>query len=277
MIRFTDFVAGLRSLDLPASAPVIAHASLSAFGMVEGGAPVVVDALLQVYPTLVMPAFTYKTMLTPRIGPPDNGLTYGISSDANLAAQFFTPDLAVDQLIGIIPDTLRCYPQASRSDHPILSFTGVNALPYLRSQTLAEPLAPIGELLKAEGWVLLLGVDHTANTSLHYAEYLAGRKQFVRWALTPRGVVECPGFPGCSDGFQAIIPRLAQVARQIVIGQGLVRAIPLAGLIEAAKNWIEADPQALLCGHSYCERCYSIRKTLPGTKSAVQRNGQWPV
>ena len=63
-------------------------------------------------------------------------------------------------------------------------------------QTLAEPLAPIGALAQRGGWVLLLGVNQTVNTSLHYAERLAGRPQFTRWALTYEGVRECPQFPG---------------------------------------------------------------------------------
>jgi aminoglycoside 3-N-acetyltransferase len=62
---------------------------------------------------------------------------------------------------------------------------------------LDDPLAPVGALAEENGTVLLIGVNHTVNTSIHYAEKIAGRKQFIRWALTPQGVRECPGFPGC--------------------------------------------------------------------------------
>ena len=259
MIGFADLTSAFRDLDLPPTAPLAAHASLSAFGPVEGGAQTVVEALLDVFPTLVMPAFTYKTMLVPEEGPPDNGLAYGTYADANRQAQFFRPNMPVDRLIGAVPEALRLHPGARRSSHPILSFTGIQAGLYLDSQTIAEPLAPFRLLVEAEAWVLLLGVDHSANTAIHYAERLAGRRQFIRWALTPRGVVECPGFPGCSDGFNAIAPRLAYVVRKEQAGQALIQAIPMVDLVGIARAWLEVEPMALLCDRSYCERCQAVR------------------
>ncbi len=254
-----DWVRALQELAIPRRAPIMAHASLSAFGYVEGGAETVLSALLHQFETLLMPAFTYKTMVTPEIGPPDNGLDYGASQDANRMAQFFDPQMPVDRLMGIIPERMRLLPGAQRSSHPILSFVGVNAADILASQSLAEPLAPVGEMLRAGGWVLLLGVDHSVNTSIHYAERLAGRGQFVRWALTPAGVVECPRFPGCSDGFPALAPRLRGVGRLTMLGQGLIQALPLADLMRAALDLLAQDPLALLCDRSYCERCESVR------------------
>ena len=266
MVSFQDFTAAFRFLDLPAGRPVIAHAALSAFGQVEGGAPTLLAALLEVYPRLLMPAFTYKTMLTPETGPADNGLTYGARADANQMAEFFRPNMPVDRLIGKVPEALRCYPQAQRSKHPILSFTGIGAQEFLRAQTLQEPLGPIRLLLEAQGWVVLLGVDYTVNTSIHHAERLAGRKQFIRWALAPRGVVECPGFPGCSSGFQALAPRLLAVTRRAFVGLAYIQAIPLAQLVQAAREMLMDDPLALLCNDPYCERCEALRSA--GSKDA---------
>ena len=259
MITFRHLVAALRGLEIDPRRPVIAHASLSAFGEVQGGAETVLGALLYWLDTLIMPAFTYKTMVVPEIGPEENGMAYGSHRDANLMTQFFSPNMPVDRLMGVLPEALRRHPKSSRSSHPILSFVGVNAEEYLACQTLAEPLKPIGALVEAQGWVLLLGVDHMVNTSIHYAERLAGRKQFVRWALTTHGVVECPRFPGCSDGFNRISPHLTQVARHAQIGSAQVQAVPLVDLISTVKTIIEADPLALLCENSYCERCPAVR------------------
>ena len=262
MITFHDFVAAFQKLGLKHTTPVIVHASLSAFGDVQGGAETVLGALIYIFDTLLMPGFTYKTMVTPQFGPLDNGLSYTESQTANLMAQFYRPSLPVDRLMGVVPEALRQHPRSRRSSHPILSFVGMNALSYLESQTLEEPLKPIERLVEAKGWVLLLGVDHTVNTSIHYAERLAGRKQFVRWALTPDGVLECPGFPGCSDGFAQLAPRLEPFTRQVQLGLGQVQAIPLPELVATARAWIEADPLALLCDHSYCERCAAVRKSV---------------
>ncbi len=259
MTTFRDLLTALRELEINPSSPVIAHASLSSFGKVNGGAETMIGALLACFQTLIMPAFTYKTMLIPEAGPSGNASAYGGGKDTNRMAEFYHPDLPVDTLIGAVPDALRLHPKAKRSMHPILSFAGVNAGSALDAQVITEPLAPIRILAARGGWALLLGVDHTVNTSIHYAERCAGRKGFIRWALTPKGVVECPGFPGCSDGFEALTPRLEGVTRLSWAGPGLIQAIPLVDLVDIVKMLIRADPAALLCERKDCERCDAVR------------------
>jgi len=127
---------------------------------------------------------------------------------------------------------------------------------------LDNPLAPVGKLAEQDGWVLLIGVDHTVNTSIHYGEKLAGRRQFVRWALTPDRIVECPGFPGCSRGFEAIRPSLEVITRRIESGSAVVQAIPLSRLFEIVVETIKKDPLALLCQQDDCERCNAVRKEI---------------
>jgi aminoglycoside 3-N-acetyltransferase len=262
MIGFSDLSSAFRGLEIPEPAPLMVHASLSAFGMVEGGAQTVVEALLEVFSIVLMPAFTYKTMVVPEVGPPDNGLVYGTYADANRRAQIFQPDMPADRLIGMIPEMFRLHPEARRSSHPILSFAGVGADRFLESQTISEPLATFRLLVNEKAWVLLLGVDHTVNTALHYAEKLAGRRQFVRWALTTTGVVECPGFPGCSDGFDAIAPRLSNIVRKQWVGKALTQAIPMVDLVQIAITCLKEDSLALLCDRSYCERCRSLQQNV---------------
>ncbi len=260
MLSFRDFFNGLRKLGVNRTQPVIVHTSLSAFGEVQGGAETILGSLLAAYNTIIVPTFTYKTMITPEIGPPDNAIVYGSGKDTNRMAEFFTPYMPVDRLIGIIPETLRKHAHARRSSHPIQSFAGINADAFLDAQTLEEPLAPLRVLCEHNGWVVLMGVDHTVNTTIHYAEQLAGRKQFVRWALTPTGVVECPGWPGCSSGFQAIAPRLVDVTYQVQLGPTLIQAVPTDELIPAVIDAIKADPLALLCTDGSCERCQAARQ-----------------
>lgn len=237
--------------------PVIAHASLRAFDSVD--ANTMLDALLATTRGIIMPAFTYKTMLNPEVGPPRNGITYGNDSDLNKMAEPFHPDMPVDKTMGVLPEILRKHPKAKRSSHPIQSFAGINANAILNSQTVYDPLAPIGALAEQDGWVLLLGVDHRVNTSIHYAEKLAGRMQFIRWALRPEKVVECPGFPGDSEGFNAIVPAVEKHTRRVEIGNALVQAVHLRSLIRAVMDSLKENPLALLCDRLDCERCNAVR------------------
>lgn len=268
MLTFRDFITGLRRLDIDNDRPVIAHVSLSAFGEVHGGADTVVGGLISSFDTLVMPVFTYKTMLIPEVGPADNAIIYGSGKVTNRLAEIYDPGMPADPMMGIVAETLRKHPNARRSAHPILSFAGVNADAYLDAQTIEAPLLPIQKLIDDEGWVLLMGVDQTVNTSIHYCERLVGRREFTRWALTSGGVVTCPGFPGCSDGFVAITPHLGEVARRVSLGEGMIQAIPLVNLVDAVYAMIKEDPTALLCERESCPRCNAVRAAV-----AVNRTG----
>ena len=191
----------LKDLQRDSSKPFVFHASFSSLGEVQGGPETLLGALLTVSDAVLSPAFTYKTLLVPETGPENNGLVYGGNDDANQMAEFFRLDMPVDPAIGVLAETLRKHPKSDdRSSHPILSFTGMNVGPALESQSLQEPLAPIEWLYRQNGYVLLIGVDHTANTSIHYAEKLAGRKQFTRWALTSSGGCGMSRFPRMLKG-----------------------------------------------------------------------------
>lgn len=265
MVSYRDFVAAFRDLGMGNQSRVIAHASLSAFGQVAGGAQTIIGALLATCETVCMPSFTYKTMIIPPVGPPDNAIDYSLGMAMNPMAEVFSRKMPVDPSLGVVAEAFRSHADSHRSNHPILSFSGVNAEAALSAQTLEEPLAPIGWLAEQDGDVLLLGADHSANTSLHYAEMLAAHKQFTRWALTRQGTVSCPGFPGCSQGFQAIGSRLQGVARKLQLGSGVIEYIPLRDLINVTTGWLRADPLAMLCAQKECPRCQSIRDVFPST------------
>jgi aminoglycoside 3-N-acetyltransferase len=258
-ISFHELSTAFRSLGIERGRPVLAHASLSAFGEVRGGAEALASALLAAFNPLVMPAFTYQTMIIPETGPDFNGIRYGSGSNLNRMAEFFSPGMPVDRMIGAVAEALRRHPQARRSGHPILSFVGVGAADILEAQTLADPLAPIRVMAEKEGWVILLGVNQTVNTAIHYAEQLAGRRQFTRWALTPEGIVECQGFPGCSDGFDQLAPHLEGISRLVQAGAAAVQAIPLVALLDRVQALLDANPQALLCDRKQCDRCDAVR------------------
>jgi aminoglycoside 3-N-acetyltransferase len=258
MVGYDELKSAFEELSL-ANKPVIAHASLHPFGYIHNGADTVLRVLSESVQSLIMPTFTYKTMVTPEVGPPNNGITYGGDHYYNREAQPFRLDMPADPLMGILPETLRNHPPAKRTAHPILSFAGLGADIILGTQTLYEPFAPIAALADEDGWVVLINADHTVNTSIHYAEKLAGRKQFLRWALSGDRVMECPSFPGDSSGFNAIAEYLRPDTRRVEVDQAFIQAIPLKRLFEAVQELIKQDPLALLCQRTDCERCNAVR------------------
>lgn len=268
MVSYREFVNAFRDVRLNPGQPVIVHASLTAIGEIRGGAETLIGALLSSSRGMMAPCFTYKTMLIPEAGPDDNAIQYGTGKDTNRMAEFFTPEMPADPLMGVLPELIRKHPNAKRSSHPILSFTGINVADALEAQTIEEPLAPIQRLAEQNAMVLLIGVNLTVNTSIHWAERLAGRKQFTRWALTQQGVRECPGFPGCSDGFEMAAPYLNDITCSTRLGDATLHSIQLAPMIEVLTALLRQKPDALLCGKNDA-RCEAVRHSIESGNGAL--------
>ena len=80
--------------------------------------------------------------------------------------------------MGVVPELLRTWPGARRSAHPAFSLAAVGPqAAYLTAGHVLEEdtgdRSPVGHLYELDGHVLLLGVDHWNNTSLHLAEFRA--------------------------------------------------------------------------------------------------------
>ncbi|HWS38305.1 MAG TPA: AAC(3) family N-acetyltransferase [Actinoplanes sp.] len=168
--------ADLRRLGLTAGDVVIVHSALGAVGFVAGHVQAVVEALLEVLGpdgTLVVPTHT-----------PDNSDPAGWQrppvpeswwAAIREQAAGFDPLLTPSRWVGILPETVRTWPGALRSNHPATSFAALG--PLAATITGTHPLeqglgdeSPLGAVYRAGGKVLLLGCDHGNNTSLHLAE-----------------------------------------------------------------------------------------------------------
>lgn len=261
MIGFAELKHAFDELDL-ADATVIAHASMKKFDTIRGAAKTLIQAMVSSFRGVIMPTFTYKTMITPEVGPPNNGIKYGSGKDRNILAEPFRIDMPPDKMMGIVPLALLHQKGVLRTSHPILSFAGIQADEILLAQTLFDPLAPIRELGEKEGWVVLINLDHSVNTSIHYGEKLAGRGQFVRWAMTPGRIVECTGFPGDSSGFNVIEEYIKPNTRRVDMDNGaFIQAVRVQRVLDATVEMIKRDPLALLCKREDCERCNAVRNS----------------
>ncbi|BCJ61071.1 aminoglycoside N(3)-acetyltransferase [Micromonospora endophytica] len=173
----TALADDLASLGLRRGSVLLVHSSLTALGWVCGGPVAVVQALLDALGpdgTLVVPTHT-----------PDNTDPAGWQHPPVPESWWpvirahtpgFDPAVTPSRWMGVIAETVRTWPGARRSDHPQVSFAAVGpaAEAVVGGHQLDEMLgtnSPVGAVYRLDGDVLLLGVGHRSNTSLHLAEY----------------------------------------------------------------------------------------------------------
>lgn len=251
-----DLERALWKLGVDGARPAMVHASLSSFGNVVGGAPAVVRALQHSAQTLVMPAFTYYTLVWP---PGKRNADWPAFTGDD--GPPFTPTSPVSRDIGRVAQTLLETPGAERSPHPALSFValGARAHEVLSAQTLEQPYAPIGVLYALDADVILLGVDQRSNTAMHYGEYLAGRPLLERWANTVNGPV-LTFYPNCSAAFNPVERHLTTY-RSLEVGKAQVAVMRVRDVVDTTKRLVERDPYALLCSYQNC-RCQTVREKI---------------
>ncbi len=253
-----DLDRGFERLGLRDVQIAIVHASLSAFGWVEGGALTVIDALRDAVPTIVVPAFVYASQL-----PTPPGMNIPNNSDHALAADWSEfrraldgatshwSDLPLDKDMGAVALELARRPDAVRSPSALGGFAGLGprAAELMARGTPPHPLNVLEAAAAAGGWVLLLGADHTSNTTIHVAEHLEHRGRFTRFARVddrPEGWVAVHKLGGQSDAFGAIEPHLRSYTREAEIGAAHCQAVPGSRVIEVTRRLIRSDPTALL-------------------------------
>jgi aminoglycoside 3-N-acetyltransferase len=249
----SDIRSALRSLGVRAGDLLAVHSSLSSFGgNVEGGADSVVDALLaSVSPggSVFVPTFNYGQL-------PFDPAT--------------TPSLA-----GAITEAFRRRPEALRSRQPTHSWSGVGpaAREVLEGHERATPFgrgSPIWRLWERDARVLLLGVDHRANSMIHVAEetldlpYLQQTR--VAKLLRPDNSIDevTVRRPGHSGGFNKVEPplRAAGMVCEATVGQSKFTLIGGHDLVAAAQAMLRRDRASLLCDDASCERCAHARVML---------------
>jgi aminoglycoside 3-N-acetyltransferase len=155
---------------------VLLHSSLSSIGWVCGGAAAVIlvlEDILGATGTLVMPAHSGDLSDPGSWGNPPVPESWWETIKRTMPPYdcYMTPTRG----IGVIPEVFRKQNGVIRSSHPQISFTarGKNA-EFITSRHGLEfgcgEDSPLARIYDIGGYVLLLGVDHSSNTSIHLAE-----------------------------------------------------------------------------------------------------------
>ncbi|MEK7692818.1 MAG: AAC(3) family N-acetyltransferase [Chloroflexota bacterium] len=240
---------------------VCLHTSLRSLGKVDGGARSVVDAFLSERCTLLVPAFSWKYAVS---APNDrrierNGRDDAVRAPAEQDATegYSVSTVEIDSDMGAVAAAVVRSHDRVRGNHPLCSFAAVGELadPLVTEQQPLDAMAPMRQLADANGFVLLAGVGLSSMTLLHWAEQLAGRSLFRRWALDAnRHAVEVET-GGCSAGFGNLETAVGGLAKEAQVGRGLWRAFPAAEAARLASDAIRRDPAITHCADTGCARC----------------------
>ena len=124
---------------------------------------------------------------------PDGTLVMPSMSDDD--ERVFDPAATPCAGMGVVAETFWRQPGVLRSDSPhAFAAQGPAAAAIVAPHPVEIPHgpdSPIGRVHDMDGWILLLGVGHDANTTVHLAEFLAG----VRYRLPKAAMVLRDGVP----------------------------------------------------------------------------------
>jgi aminoglycoside 3-N-acetyltransferase len=246
--------AQLRAAGVPAGGTVLVHTAMSRLGFVVGAAQTVVEALAAALGpdgTLVMPTQSGgltdpATWSRPPVPP-----QWWAEIRAGMPA--YDPRATPSRGMGAVPECFRACAGVLRSTHPTDSFAARG--PLARTLLDPHPLAygvgegsPLSRLYDAGGYVLLLGVGHGNNTTLHLAEHRSGRGQETlggspvlvdgqrRWVRFPTLDWDDADFPALGAAYGSAGGPL--VAGRVGLAGTLV--LPVREMVDFGAEWLRS-------------------------------------
>jgi aminoglycoside N3'-acetyltransferase len=257
----TDIKAAIKELELSKKVICI-HSSYRSFGGVENGPQAIIDAFLEEECTIVVPTFSAVYNVKP---PKEqwiqrNGCNFDYLKDWGKNSIYSVDSNEVNDTMGIIPRLILRMEERKRGNHPLNSFTAIGpfAKKIIGSQTPLNVYAPIREIGNLDGYFILIGVDLTRLTAIHYAEQLAGRRLFRRWANGQNGLPIQAEVGSCSAGFNNFEQQVETIERRKYVGNSLCRVFQSNELINIITEEIRSNPKVTHCGNKDCERCRDI-------------------
>jgi len=241
-----EVAAQLRALGVRPGGVLLVHTSFRAVRPVEGGPLGLLAALrraLGLDGTLVMPTMTD-------------------------GEDVFDPRTTPTTAMGIVAETFWRQPGVLRSTHPGGSFAaeGPAAAAICAPQPLSPPHghdSPVGRVYDRDGDVLLLGVGHSENTTLHLAESLAEVPYAVEHpcVVVEEGIVRTVGIAEtdhCCRGFGLMdaLLRARGMQHEGRVGEAEARRVRSRDVVAVAVPMLMVVPLVFLCApEAGCEEC----------------------
>lgn len=255
-LSIAEVTEQLRALGVEAGGVLCVHTSFRAVRPIEGGPRGLIEALraaLGPDATLVMPSWTGDddTPFDPRTTPASEDL-------------------------GVVADTFWRMPGVARSEHP---FAFAAAGPRAERVTAGPlptpphtPDSPIGRVHELDGQVLLLGVNHDADTTLHLAELLADVPYRIPKHITvlrdgKATRVEYGENDHCAERFALADGWLRErgLQREGHVGHAHARLVRSRDVVRVALEHLSRDPLVFLHpAGAGCEECDQARLSTVG-------------
>jgi aminoglycoside 3-N-acetyltransferase len=243
---------------------------LSSLGVRPGGVLLVHTAFSRVRPVENGPLGLIESLHT-AIGPAGT-LVMPAMADDDVHA--FDPASNPCRGMGVVADTFWRLPGVLRADSPhAFAAVGPEAPEITRHQPVDIPHgpdSPVGRVHDLDGQVLLLGVGHDGNTTLHLAENLARvryRKQAVATVLVEGRVTRCHygEVDHCCENFQLMDGWLdwAGLQRRGTVGHGEARLTRSRDLVQVALAHLRQNETLFLHPPGACGECDEPRASLP--------------
>ncbi len=254
----SSLAANLAALGVEPGMVLVVHSSLKSLGWVNGGPVAVILALEQVLGpegTLVMPTHSGDLSDPANWVAPPVPESWWETIRATMPA--YDPTLTPTYYMGVIPETFRKQEGVMRSEHPTASFAvwGKHTHQIVEDQELVPffgERSPLARVYDLDGKVLLLGVGHGNNTSLHIAEGRARIPQRMVHSGSPLlvdGVRQWVAYDDVDWDDDDFVSLGADFARETGLQHSgkIARAdallMPQRALIDYAVPWLESHRQ----------------------------------